>query len=133
MSEPCNKPKLPRGRPFPPGNKANPKGRPKLPAEVKALRFLTAEALKEALQVLVFATMDELKAILSNPDQPVLNRAYARALINGESFGDLTIIEAVLSRVVGRPVQSFDFFDADLVQRMAKVEKLQKERLNEKK
>lgn len=43
----------PRGRPFAPGNKANPGGRPKLPEDVKHVRELAREYTQEAVDGLV--------------------------------------------------------------------------------
>jgi len=44
--------KKPRGRPFAPGNNANPGGRPKLPDDVKHVRELAREYTGEAVKTL---------------------------------------------------------------------------------
>lgn len=111
-----------RGRPFPPGKSGNPAGRPKLPPEIKAIRYATAEELKAALLVLIHANPGELEEILKNPKEPVLRRAYARALQHADMHGDLQLLEMVHARTIGRPVQAFDFSDADLERRMAELE-----------
>ena len=44
--------KKPRGKPFPPGNCANPGGRPKLPEDVKHVRELARKYTEQAIETL---------------------------------------------------------------------------------
>lgn len=49
----AEKRKKPRGRPFAPGNSANPGGRPKLPEDVKHVREIAREYTEDAIGGLV--------------------------------------------------------------------------------
>lgn len=65
--------KKPRGKPFPPGNSANPGGRPKLPEDVKHVRELAREYTEDAITALV--------AVMGNGSGPA-KVAAANALLD---------------------------------------------------
>lgn len=71
--------KKPRGRPFPPGNNANPGGRPKLPEDVKHVRELARQYTSEAI-----ATLASVMAEGSGPAKvaaanSMLDRGWGKA------------------------------------------------------
>jgi hypothetical protein len=76
--------KKPRGRPFPPGNSANPGGRPKLPEDVKHVRELARQYTTDALDGLV------------------------DALRNGSGPAKVAAANALLDRGWGKPTQDLD-------------------------
>ena len=55
---PAQNRKKPRGRPFPPGNNANPGGRPKLPEDVKHVRELARQYTSTAIATLASVMED---------------------------------------------------------------------------
>jgi hypothetical protein len=76
---PAENRKKPRGRPFPPGNSANPGGRPKLPDDVKHVRELARQYTQDAVDAMV--------AVMANGSGParvaaanaLLDRAWGKA------------------------------------------------------
>lgn len=71
--EPAQNRKKPRGRPFEPGNRANPGGRPKLPEDVKHVREIAREYTLEAVAALA--------SVMSNGSGPA-KVAAANALLD---------------------------------------------------
>ncbi|MDE2100282.1 MAG: hypothetical protein KGL39_23730 [Patescibacteria group bacterium] len=76
--------KKPRGRPFPPGNSANPGGRPKLPEDVKHVRELARQYTEQAIEGLL------------------------DALQNGSGPAKVAAANALLDRGWGKPQQDVD-------------------------
>jgi hypothetical protein len=68
------------GRNFPKGKSGNPAGRQKLPAEVKIIRKLTADAFIDMVEVLAYANQASIDALLIDTEAPHINRIVAQAL-----------------------------------------------------
>jgi hypothetical protein len=89
------------GRPFKKGQSGNPKGRPKLPPEIKILRSLDLATFLSELHDLWRAPRCELERILDNKDAEAGRGALARALFNATK-GDLDALELLLNRLLGK-------------------------------
>jgi hypothetical protein len=76
----ADKRKKPRGKPFPPGNSANPGGRPKLPEDVKHVRELarqyTVQAVQTLAKVMESSNSDSAKVSAANT---LLDRGWGKA------------------------------------------------------
>ena len=73
--------KKPRGRPFQPGNSANPGGRPKLPEDVKHVRELARQYTNSAIETL------------------------ARVMATGSPNAQVSAAQALIDRGWGKPEQ----------------------------
>lgn len=87
---------------FKPGQSGNPKGRPSLPPEVKTLRKLTAEKLEEIADLILDGDRATLQSIANSYTDSAIRVAYARAALNAMQKGDLTQIEVILARLIGK-------------------------------
>lgn len=86
------------GRDFLPGNNANPKGRPKDPPELKALKQLNKNQLDLLLNQLLQAKPDELKGMNST----VLELWLASGASKGIQKGDFTNLVTLIERLIGK-------------------------------
>ncbi len=96
------------GRNFVPGVVTNPNGRPKIPPEVKTLRKLTTESLAEIGDLILQGDKPRLHEIANSLTEPAIRVAYAKATINAMVKGDLSTLELILNRVVGKVKDKVD-------------------------
>ena len=94
------------GRPFQPGNKANPIGARAHSAATKALRQATVANLEEVAEIILSSNVAGLKDIALDPNSTVLKVWVAKAAARGISRGELGPLEMILNRVLGRPKES---------------------------
>ena len=87
----------------------NKKGRPrKLVSSVlkeledKGVERVTSEQIKGIFEVMINLTEVELKELMSDNTQPILNRIVAKQLLDKKGF---EIIEKILDRVHGKAIQ----------------------------
>lgn len=71
--------KKPRGKPFPPGNNANPGGRPKLPQDIRHVRELAREYTEKAVETLVSVMANGSPAARVSAAQAMLDRGWGKA------------------------------------------------------
>ena len=92
------------GRNFKPGNKANPKGRPALPADIKGARELNKIELDRMLNKCVYLTLPEIKALASkrNKESPIIEMIVAKILHKAYEGADQWRAEFILQRLLGR-------------------------------
>lgn len=92
---------MPRPK-FPKGVSGNPKGRPPLSPQQKALRLLTISSYKEVIETALNGTVDDLKALAINPATPAIQVAVATSILRAIKDGDPSVIELFASRIVGK-------------------------------
>lgn len=92
------------GRNFKAGNKANPKGRPQVPAEIKAARALNQLELERILNHVAFLPMSEIKKLTSKTenDAPGFLIGAAKMIEKFAKYGDVFVYHAILDRMIGR-------------------------------
>ena len=71
--------KKPRGKPFPPGNCANPGGRPKLPEDVKHVRELARQYTETAIATLAGVMSDGSANAKVSAANALLERGWGKA------------------------------------------------------
>lgn len=96
------------GRNFEPGICPNPNGRPPITPEVKALRGLTHEHIKDVMDLLVDQEFEKLREMAKDTSLPALKLLYIRAVLRAVETGDLANIEIVLNRVLGKPKERIE-------------------------
>lgn len=94
--------KRPRGKPFEPGNRANPLGAGAHNPDLKRVRHLTQEAVADMGAMILEQNLDALRAIKDDPTAPVLKVWFAAIAVRAISKGDATALGPVLDRIVGR-------------------------------
>jgi len=91
------------GKKFTPGESGNPEGRPrKYISTLKEQGYKLSEV-NDAIQVLISMDLEELKTVYTNPRSTVLEVTIAGAIKKSIEKGSLYSIEALLSRVYGKP------------------------------
>lgn len=90
------------GRNFAIGNRANPKGRPPVPEDIKAARKLSKTEVERILHEYVFLTRDELAARLAGTATPTIEAAVANLLRKTVALGDVARLDWVVSRLIGK-------------------------------
>jgi hypothetical protein len=97
-----------RGIPFKKGVSGNPNGRPTITPEVKALRKITNQSLEEIGDLILSGDRPKLQEIASSNTEPAIRVAYAKATLNAMVKGDLSTLEIILNRVVGKVREKLD-------------------------
>jgi hypothetical protein len=87
---------------FKPGQSGNPKGRPPLTPEEKAVRKITNEALEEIADLILSNDKPSLLTIAASQTDPAIRVIYAKAAVNAMSKGDVPTLELILNRLVGK-------------------------------
>lgn len=93
------------GRPFKPGNPGGP-GRPRIPDEVKALRKMSSDQVAHAGTVILKATRTELRAIVRDPETPMVLAHLAKLILYSYENDSSSNLELLFNRVIGG-VQQF--------------------------
>lgn len=89
------------GRPFPPGNNANPKGRPKVTPEAREFKKITATTFAEIAKKYIGAPTEILRIARQDPFTPALELMLI-SWIEAGIKGDHRATEAYLQRVIGK-------------------------------
>lgn len=96
------------GRNFEDGKSGNPNGRPKLPADVKAvLNFNQVEFVRQSNEFLSMSVSD-LDKVIEDAQETVFRVILARTLKAGIESGDQKRLEFFLDRLIGKPIQQID-------------------------
>lgn len=103
MSE--DKPKKPRGRPFPPGVSGNPKGRPKTRGDLAQVRLLKESEAKRMIQKQLDMTPQELKAMVEDPETPAMELMIARIIDKALNEGDTARLNFLFDRTIGKVIE----------------------------
>ena len=90
------------GRRFKKGQSGNPKGAPKPEYDIKLIKLLTWKDLALACTVLVFANEPECTRIDMDPEEPMLKKIIAKALLKAWADGNFSMLNQILDRVVGK-------------------------------
>lgn len=93
--------KVPRGKPFLPGNNMNPRGARAHNPVKKEFKKLTEEQLKEIMELILKTNPFELPDIVKNSDT-VLKAWIGQAALMGMNNGDLGPLLSIIDRVLGR-------------------------------
>lgn len=96
------------GKRFQPGESGNPNGRPPTTPEVKALRKITAQSLEEIGDLILSGNKAKLQEVANSQTEPAIRVIYAKAACNAMLKGDVTTLELILNRVVGKVKEKVD-------------------------
>lgn len=97
------------GRDFEPGHPGM-GGRPALTTEQKMFKRITNLQYYETLQKYLGLPLEELENIKTQQkDLPILDAYLLSCLIKGLQRGDYKTLELMLNRIIGKPVQDFNF------------------------
>lgn len=91
------------GRNILPGRTGNPNGRPKLPPEVKAIRYCSKETVAKLYWDVVNMNRQEVERRLADPTLSLFERNVLAAIVKDISKGVITTIEKLMERVLGKP------------------------------
>lgn len=95
-------------KPWKPGESGNPDGRPPVPEEIKKIRNLTKNEIKEVGSILLKGREDELVLLVKDPETPVLRKWMANVALKALERGDMMTLNALLDRLVGRVKEEID-------------------------
>ena len=91
-----------KGKPFKKGNKANPKGRPALPIEVKAMRKMNIQELNEVVSLLLATSVEDLKVMIKDDKLNVVQRMACSLALGTLTTGAPTGWNALLEQFRGK-------------------------------
>lgn len=94
--------------PWPKGVSGNPKGRARVPEEIKMLKGEAKAEVVEAIHRSLLMTMAELTATLKSPDTSIAQQLVARIIIKALKDGCYQRAQFLLNYVIGRPKQFED-------------------------
>jgi len=78
-----------------------------MPPEVKALKSLTNEHIKDVMDILLFGDIAKLEELAEGSDGP-LRALYAAGILRAIREGDPGHLEVVLNRILGKPKESIE-------------------------
>lgn len=87
---------------FKPGQSGNPNGRPPVSAEVKRIRKLTNNEIKDVGTLLLEGRESELEEMIKDDETPILKKFMANVCLIGMKSGDEKRLNAILDRIVGK-------------------------------
>jgi hypothetical protein len=93
------------GKNFKPGQCGNPSGRPKVPEDVKAARELNKAGVQLAASKLANMTVTQLRAMIQDPNTPVLEMMFGSVILKCITTGDSGRLELILNRTAGKVVE----------------------------
>lgn len=88
--------------PFQPGQSGNPGGRPAIPEDVKKLRKLTNEQIKEVGSLLLEGREADLEQMAADPETSMLKKWMAKIALRGCKSGDVMAFNALADRIAGK-------------------------------
>jgi hypothetical protein len=91
------------GRNFEHGNRANPGGRPQLPADVKDAQSLTRVEFIRVINRYLFMSPSALVAVVENPATRNIDHIVCSIIVAAVKAGDPLRAEFILRRVLGDP------------------------------
>jgi hypothetical protein len=89
-------------KPWKPGESGNPEGRPAIPEEIKKLRLLTNEEIKEVATLLLDKNYSAIQLMENDPSTPMLKLWMVKVALKATDRGDMMTLNAFLDRVVGK-------------------------------
>lgn len=97
------------GRDFVKGDKrCNRKGAPKLPPDIKEVKKLTTESYIELISYYINKPVYRLDSIYRDKETPILDKIIIRILIEAVKKGDISRLESMISRLIGKVPDKLD-------------------------
>jgi hypothetical protein len=90
------------GRDFRPGESGNPRGRPKMPKEVKAIRKLSQESVELLLNKYLSMKFKDLKELIETQESDSADMLVATVIYKGITKGDHYRLDFLLNRLIGK-------------------------------
>ncbi len=87
---------------FKKGVSGNPKGRPPITAEFRALRELTLESYRGVIEKVLSGNPRALEIMIADPATPAIQVGIAQAVVNAIKEGDYSVIERIAERIIGK-------------------------------
>lgn len=92
--------------PIKPGQVLNPKGGAAHDQDVRRVRRLTHEEVKQIGTVLLTATGEQVVQIANDREEPVLRRWMAGIIADGVQKKNYKILDEMLNRIIGKPIET---------------------------
>jgi hypothetical protein len=90
------------GRNFKAGQSGNPKGKPRVPADVREARRLTTNEMILIFNKLIYMTEAQLRAHWENPNTSKFEKIMCKILNQAEASGDHYRMDFILNRLIGK-------------------------------
>jgi hypothetical protein len=90
------------GRDFVKGTTPNPKGRPKIPEELKKIRKMNRDRLEIIVSKYLAMNFIDLNQVVKDPNTSALDHMIVQIIIKSITTGDHARFNAIMDRVVGK-------------------------------
>jgi len=90
------------------GETKNPNGRPRKFVSALRAQGYTQSQINDCILVLSSMKDDELREVVKNKDATVLEKVFAKAVLEDLRKGKLESIDRLLNRAIGKPRESMD-------------------------
>lgn len=117
------------GRDVKKGQVLNPKGRPKLTDEEKAVRNLSREQFLDVANLLISKSFEDLQKILDAPETPALMTWIIRVILLNAERGEYDPLDKLLNRLIGKVPDKIESENKHVFEMLKQVENLSDEQL----
>lgn len=93
---------------FQKGQVNNPRGKPKLPDDLKHLMHATGEQVKRDLCEVYNTHLETIRSLQHRQDLPAGLAMIAACMVNAIETGDNRIMASFLDRLIGKPIDTLD-------------------------
>lgn len=115
------------GKNFKKGQSGNPKGRPKLDPEVKAIQQFNKDEVSKLLNKYSRMTQKEMLKVYNSEKAMMIEKWTAKIFIKATVEGDYRAMDYVLNRMVGKVADKMEIEDNSTHSRIMELIKMQKE------
>lgn len=98
-------------RPFKPGQRANPKGRPPTPPEVREVRKLNKHDVELSLTSHLRMTRDQIADVIEDPNAKMLDVLVASIIAKAVQTGDQQRLDFIFNRTIGKVSDQIEISD----------------------
>jgi hypothetical protein len=110
-----------------PGQTGNPKGRGRLPPEIKQLKILSTMELMAGMNEIIRLNVSELKERMNDPNITSLEAGICKILFLAITKGDHIRMDFILNRLIGKSKETIEIQQTAIAERIKEISAMSEE------